>query len=233
MGPPDPADGGGTWSRGRGMPVARTPGMFPGCLDLKIGYAQPIDQRKIRPPDLQQTGPLSPQIKRGRCLWHHSDPLRSAEIGDQPIYCSAFRMGTLVPPCPFSCAIDHTSGANAPFCDGWHKLDPARGRETPRMCSPLARPCHGGRSGLHRRAIGPGSEAADIPLTLVRVKIGYVASVPQRLTDGAKQTLPSEATTFCAPAKSEMGLRTVPQSPARTAGCSGCATGSGWHSRDA
>lgn len=40
-------------------------GMFPGCLDLKIGYAQPIDQRKIRPPDLQQTGPLSPQIKKG------------------------------------------------------------------------------------------------------------------------------------------------------------------------
>jgi hypothetical protein len=60
------------------------------------------------------------------------------------------------------------------------------------------------RAGVHRwhghategaaacidRAIGPGSEAADIPLTLVRVKIGYVASVPQRLADGAKQTLP-------------------------------------------
>ena len=157
-------------------------GMLPGCRDLRIGSARPIDQRKVRPPDRQQTDPCRRKSKRGRCLWHHSDPLRSAEIGDQPIYCSAFRIDTLVPPCPFGCAIDHTSGANAPFCDGWHKLDPARGHETRRSCSPLARPCHGGRSGLHRRAIGPGSEAADIPLTLVRVKIGYVASVPQRLT---------------------------------------------------
>jgi hypothetical protein len=29
----------------------------------------------------------------------------------------------------------------------------------------------------------------------------------------------------------KMGLRTVPQSPARS--CSGCAAGGGWHSRDA
>ena len=113
-------------------------------------------------PTCSRRDPCRRKSKRGRCLWHHSDPLRSAEIGDQPIYCSAFRKSTVVPLCPFGCAIDHTSDANAPFCDGWHKLDPARGRETPRRRSSLARPCHRGRSGLHRRAIGPGSEAADI-----------------------------------------------------------------------
>ena len=157
-------------------------------------------------PTCSKRDPCRRKSKRGRCLWHHSDPLRSAEIGDQPIYCSAFRIGTLVPLCPFGCAIDHTSDANAPFCDGWHKLDPARGRETPRRCSPLARPCHGGRSGLHRRAIGPGSEAADIPLTLVRVKIGYVASVPQRLTDGAKQTLPIRSSNVLCSSKIRNGV---------------------------
>ena len=209
-------------------------GMFPGCRGLRIGYARPIDQRKIRPPDRQQTDPCRRKSKRGRCLWHHSDPLRSAEIGDQPIYCSAFRIDTLVPPCPFGCAIDHTSGANAPFCDGWHKLDPARGRETPRSCSPLARPCHGGRSGLHRRAIGPGSEAADIPLTLVRVKIGYVANVPQRLPDGAKQTLPDpKQQRFVLQLKIKNGVAHGATKPGKDGSCSGCAAGSGWHSRDA
>jgi hypothetical protein len=141
----------------------------------------PLTSGRSGLPTCSKRDPCRRKSKRGRCLWHHSDPLRSAEIGDQPIYCSAFRIDTLALPCLFGCAIDHTSGANAPFCDGWHKLDPARGHETRRSCSPLARLCHGGRSGLHRRAIGPGLQAADIPLMLVRVKIGYVANVPQCL----------------------------------------------------
>src|SRR4029077_12786940 len=161
----------------------------------------PLTSGRAGLPTCSKRDPCRRKSKRGRCLWHHSDPLRSAEIGDQPIYCSAFRIGTVVPLCPFGCAIDHTSDANAPFCDGWHKLDPARGRETPHRCSPLARPCHGGRSGLHRRDRA-WIRGSGHSLTLVQGKIVWVASVPQRLTDGAKQTLPSEAATFCAPAKS-------------------------------
>jgi hypothetical protein len=37
--------------------------MFPVCRDLNIGYARPIDQRKIRPPDLQQTDPCRRKSK--------------------------------------------------------------------------------------------------------------------------------------------------------------------------
>lgn len=161
-------------------------------------------------------------------------PLRSAEIGDQPIYCSAFRVGILVPLCPFGCAIDHTSGANAPFCDGWHKLDPAGGRETPRRRSPLARPCHGGRSSLHRprdRAWIRGSGHSTHACASENRICGQRAATSSRRRKA--DVAGSEAATFCAPAKLKMGWRTVPQSPARTAGCSGCAAGSGWHSRDA
>ena len=222
----------GTWSQGvecrspepTGMlPAAGTQGSVPPD-PLTSGRSGLPTGSKRTPVAANQKGPLFVASQRPPTLRRNRGPTHLL-FGVSHRYTG--------PPCLFGCAIDHTSGANAPFCDGWHKLDPARGRETRRSCSPLARLCHEGRSGLHRRAIGPGSEAADIPLMLVRVKIGYVANVPQCLTVAQSRRCRIRSSNVLCSSKIRNGVAHGATKPGKDGSCSGCAAGGGWHSRDA